>query len=324
MTEFEITLFSVFAAFLVLGGYSILLLYRKRHTKKGIDWRTRLGQILPSKDKQKEALSLLKEHPSPDTFFVSKLPKVEGMKEWIQHTGLDISPLLLVLFGGLAGIAIGLFLIFLLKANLVFSILFGMASAFFLPWIFITVLSLKRKNKFLEGFPIALDIIRRALRAGHSADRALEMAAEHSSGPVQEAFRTIVDKMRLGEPPEQALGEMANRIGIDDFRMLAIVIILQRETGGSLAEAIENFSKIIRARQNLRKKMKALSAEVRVTALILTAIPFFILGAVYITSPRYLDDMFYTENGRILLLIGGAMLCTGIIIIIRMAYKEIY
>lgn len=324
MSEIEIILFSLLPAFLILGAYGTFFFYRKSSGGEGMDWRKRLGQFLPSQNKQKEALSLLKKHPSTDTFFQSKLPKVEGIKEWIQHSGLEIHPFILILFNILAGVGIVLIFIFVLKANIIFSILFGITSAFFLPWLFITVLAMKRKNKFLGEFPVALDIIRRALQAGHSADRALEMAAEHSSGPVQETFRTVTDKMRLGEPSEKALGEMANRVGIDDFRMLAIVLILQRETGGNLAEAIENFSKIIRARQNLRKKMKALSAEVRVTALILTAIPLFILGAVYVTSPQYLDPLFYTEKGNFLLLIGGTMLFSGIVIIIRMAYKEIY
>jgi len=102
-----------------------------------------------------------------------------------------------------------------------------------------------KKNKFLEEFPIALDMIHRALRAGHSSERALEMVAARSTGPLGGVFQQISDKIRLGEPPEIVLAEMSNRIGIDEFRMLSIVLVLQRETGGSLAESVENFSKII-------------------------------------------------------------------------------
>jgi tight adherence protein B len=150
------------------------------------------------------------------------------------------------------------------------------------------------------------------------------MVVEQLAGPVGQAFKQMVDQLTIGRTFDDVLAEMSNRIGIDDFRMLAIVIVLQRETGGSLAEAIDNFSKIIRARQHLRKKVKALTAEVRATAMILTAIPFVIFAAVFITTPNYFNPLFYTEKGQTLLLVGILMLVTGIGVIIRMTYRETY
>lgn len=123
---------------------------------------------------------------------------------------------------------------------------------------------------------------------------------------------------------EIALAEVANRLGIEEFRMLAIVLILQRETGGSLAEVTDNFANIIRARENLRKKVQSLTAEVRVTAIILTSIPIFIFGIIYVVNRTYFNPLFYTEKGHILLLIGGGMLVSGIAIIMKMAYREYY
>lgn len=287
--------------------------------------KTRISQVsyLPKKESA-EDLRLIKEDSIQESFLQSKLPKVEGLRQWLQHAGLNIRPTVFVLLSSLLALVTWFVFIVILNVSLVISILLGIIASFLFPWLLVLYLTSRRKNAFLEEFPVALDVMRRALKAGFSADRSLEMVAEQQTGQMAKIFKTIGEKMRLGEPVEVVLADMANRIGIDEFRMLAIVLVLHRETGGSLAEAMDNFSTIIRTRQNLRKKIKALTAEVRLTALILTALPFFIMGTVFITSPRYLDTLFYTDNGQVLLIIGSIMLFTGISTIIRMAYKDIY
>lgn len=321
----RINIISIGVAVLIMGFYIVYLLYSSGRGKKTLDIDERLSRTSLGAEKQGEAenLTLLKTAPT-DSYFKSKLPKIEGLREWILHAGLDIRPSLFVSSSIALGIVVMLIFVFIFRANIIISLLIGTVSSFLIPWSIIAALTAQNKKKFLEEFPIALDIIRRALRAGHSIDRAISMVIEQVSGPVGESFKVIVEQLNLGKPFEEVLANMANRLGIDDFRMLAIVIVIQRETGGSLAESIENFAKIIRARQQLRKKVKALTAEVRVTAMILTAIPFLIFLLVYVSTPKYFDALFYTENGHTLLIIGIVMLMAGIGIIIRMAYKETY
>ena len=312
---------------LVLVGYGFFIVFYRYHkgNEEVLDWQRRLDEIGVISTKEKEAaLSLLKDQGSPDSYFKSKLPRVEGLQQWIQHAGINMNPTLFITIFIIIGLIIFLTFFMVLRLNLLISSLLGISFSFLLPWILVTIFTHRRKKEFLDEFPIALDVIRRALRAGYSSDRALEMVAEQQKGPIGKIFHTISEKMRLGESAEAVLADMANRLGVDEFRMLAIVLVLQRETGGSLAEATDNFAKIIRSRQTLRKKVKALSAEVRVTAMILTAIPFFIMGAIFVSSPRYLDPLFYTDRGHTLLLIGGGMLFLGIGIMMRMAYKDIY
>lgn len=322
-----INLTALVAALLILILYGLYFLYFSKHNADNnkTNLAKRINKSGFSEDntqENQESISLLK---SPtDTYFKSKLPKIEGIKEWLQHAGLDIKPIILIITSIFIGILSIFFFLFILHTNIVIGILLGVISSFLLPWIVITFLTSQRKKKFLEEFPIALDIVRRALRAGHSIDRAINMVVEQLKGPVGQSFKLMVDQLNIGRTFDDVLAEMSNRIGIDDFRMLAIVIVLQRETGGSLAEAIDNFSKIIRARQQLRKKVKALTAEVRVTAMILTAIPFVIFGAVYLTTPTYFNPLFYTDKGQVLLIAGVLMLMTGIGVIVRMTYKETY
>lgn len=321
-----VDLIALGAASLVLVIYGLYFLYFSGYTEKenkiSLMNKLKKSSLGIITQPEEDHVTLLK--AAPETYFRSKLPKVEGLKEWIQHSGLDIKPAILVI----VSIAIGLLLIFvfvfILHVNFLLAILFGVISSFILPWIFISVLTSRRKKLFLEEFPIALDTIRRALRAGHSMDRAIRMVVEQLQGPVGITFKEMTDQLNLGKSFEEVLAEMSNRLGIDDFRILAIVIVLQRETGGSLAESIDNFSKIIRSRQQLRKKISALTGEVRMTSMILTGIPFFIFGAVYISTPNYFNPLFYTQRGQIILMVGIAMLITGVGIITRMSYKEMY
>lgn len=320
-----INIISLIAGVLVLLGYGLYFLYLSgfHASNKKVGLSKKLNRLFEdSSEKERSEISLLK--TSSDNYFKSKLPKIEGIQEWIQHSGFDIKPSIFIFASIIVGIIAGALIFIFFHHKIFISILLGTVSAFFFPWLFIAIMTNQRKKNFLEGFPIALDIIRRALRAGHSIDRAITMVVEQMEGPVGVAFKRMIDQLNIGRPFEEVLAEMANRIGIDDFRMLAIVIVLQRETGGSLAEAIDNFSKIIRSRQYLRKKIKALTAEVRVTAMILTAIPFFIFGAVYVTTPHYFDPLFYTDRGQTVFMVGILMLVLGIGLIIRMTYKETY
>ncbi|MBY0292903.1 MAG: type II secretion system F family protein [Alphaproteobacteria bacterium] len=324
MREHFIDIISFGSIFLVMAIYVFFVYYRKIKNEK-FDWKKRISAS-PSLlvDEKVTSTSLLKDQSYSEQHFKSKLVRVEGLREWLQHGGITVSPSLFIAIFALVGLISGSIFYFILHLNGIISVLLGVGLSLMIPWILVLYLTSRQTNLFLNDFPTALDTMRRALRAGYSADRTMEMVAEQQAGLVGEVFRVITEKMRLGESAETVMAEMSNRLGINEFRMLSIVFILQRETGGSLAEAMESYAKIIRARTSLRKKIKALSAEVRVTAMILSAVPFFILGAVYITSPRYLDPLFFTERGNHLLLVGGAMLVVGIGIMFRMAYKEVY
>jgi tight adherence protein B len=322
-----INLLSIGSAMIVIIIYGIYFFYFSGYVSynKELNTEKRLknSSIESIGNKETKNLSLLKT-ADPDTYFKSKLPKIEGLKEWIQHAGLEIRPGIFITVSIVVGIISGFIFFFALHMNFIIAILLAILSTFFFPWVFIAFFTAQRKKKFLEDFPVALDIIRRSLRAGHSIDRSIGMVVEELSGPVQLAFKQLVDQLQIGVPFEKALADLANSIGINDFRMLAIVMVLQRETGGSLAEAIDNFAKIIRARQFLRKKVKSLTAEVRMTAMILAGIPFFIFGVVYLTTPTYFNPLFYTDRGQIVLWSGIFMLVLGIGIITRMTYKESY
>lgn len=317
--------YPLLAAILVLICYIYYLYVEKRKKAEDDNWKKRLNQLFkPQEEEKREGNLLIKKDDSSEFFFQSKLQKIEGFNEWLQQAGLKLSPFQFSAFFIMLGLISFLVLHIYTNLPLIISLLIGIVFSFIIAWGGVSYLRNYNKELFLREFPIALDIIRRALRAGFSTEKAFEIVAEQQKGIIGNAFKTICDRMRLGENTETILADMSNRIGINEFRLLAIVFVLQRETGGSLADSAENLSKVIRSREQLRKKAKSLTAEVRTTAAILTSLPFVSLLFIYLSSPKYLEPLFTTPAGNNLLLMAGVFLLLGTIIIFRMTHKELY
>lgn len=152
----------------------------------------------------------------------------------------------------------------------------------------------ERNRKFLDQFPDALDMIVRSVRSGFPLSVALQMLAENMENPVKEEFRQVTDEIALGRSLPQALSRMASRINQPDIRFFVVVLSVQQETGGNLAEIIGNLSNIIRKRKQLRHKIRAMTSEGRATAWVLGLLPVFVFCALLVVQPDYLTA-FWTD-----------------------------
>jgi tight adherence protein B len=153
----------------------------------------------------------------------------------------------------------------------------------------------RRNRKFIDQFPDALDMIVRSVRSGFPLSVALQMLAENSENPVREEFRQVVDEIALGRSLQQALGRLASRIHEPDIRFFVVVLSVQQETGGNLAEIVNNLSSVIRKRKQLRNKIRALTSEGRATAWVLGLLPVAVFLALYFLQPGYLSA-FWTDS----------------------------
>lgn len=176
--------------------------------------------------------------------------------------------------------------------------------------------------KFLDDFPNALDLIVRAVRAGVPMSKAVQVASQELREPVRSEFKNMADSLRLGADMGDVLKEAASRIKVSDFNFFAVCILLQRETGGQMAETLDNLARIIRARRDIRLKAKALVAESRAASKAIGAIPFACLGFLYLINEEYLSILFTTETGHKLLALAIGMLAVGFFVINRMSQLE--
>ena len=171
--------------------------------------------------------------------------------------------------------------------------------AYFFPYLHCKKRIRKRNRKFIDQFPDALDMIVRSVRSGFPLSVALQMLAENAEEPVRGEFRQVVDEIALGRSLPQALSRLATRLNEPDIRFFVVVLSVQQETGGNLAEIIGNLSSVIRKRKQLRHKIYAMTSEGRATAWVLSLLPVFVFAALYFLQPGYLSAFWTDPTGRI-------------------------
>ncbi|CAN0626773.1 tight adherence protein B [Burkholderia multivorans] len=175
------------------------------------------------------------------------------------------------------------------------------------------------RQRFLTVFPDTLDLIIRAVRAGIPVVQAIVTAGIESEEPVRTTFRTMGDGLRVGAELKDVLEQAAQRLQLADFSFFAVCLILQRETGGNLTETLENLSGIIRTRRDIRMKTKALTAEGRIASKIISAVPFSIMGFLYIVNRPYVALLFHTRAGHKILILAAVLLTIGLTAIRKIA-----
>lgn len=171
------------------------------------------------------------------------------------------------------------------------------ASAF----VVLRLVQARFRDKFLNSFPDALDLIGRAVRAGLPITEAMTLAAQEIPDPVGSEFRQTLAEMQLGVEAQDALQKTADRIRVQDFRFYVVTLALQRRTGGSLAETLGNLSAIIRARKALRLKARALSSESKMSAAVLGILPFVVGGLMYVMNHDLMSVALTDARGRFML-----------------------
>lgn len=240
--------------------------------------------------KQSEGLGAL---PGPFGKIGGKIEATLGTTglAWSARTVMTVMALAMgaiILFGLLFALAGG----FILTTGMILLLLtFAFAAGFGLPMMVLTRMADRRRRKMQQQFPVALDIFVRGLRAGHPVASALNLLTEEMTDPLGSEFGLVVDEVTYGAELRDALQSLADRWGIDDIHMFVVSLSVQNETGGNLAEILENLSMVIRERASLLLKVRALSSEGRMTAVMLTALPVLAFVGLFLLNPAFYLDV---------------------------------
>ncbi|HEX2973794.1 MAG TPA: type II secretion system F family protein, partial [Tepidisphaeraceae bacterium] len=181
----------------------------------------------------------------------------------------------------------------------------------------------RRQRILADQLIDALDFLARVLRAGHSLSTGFQMMGDELPEPIATEFRRCYAQHSLGQPLEQAMLEMAESVDCTDFSFFVTSVIIQRQTGGDLAELLDNISEVVRKRIRLQQHVKALTAEGRASGYILTAMPPVVLMLLYFRSPSYEGVLLYTHGGRMLLLGMAFLQLVGLAIIKRIVTVKV-
>ena len=168
---------------------------------------------------------------------------------------------------------------------------FAVGLGFFLPLMILQFKANRTRRRMEDQFPVALDVFVRGLRAGHPIAAALDLLTVEMPDPIGSEFGLVVDEVTYGAELRDALQEMADRWDMDDIRMFVVSLSVQSETGGNLAEILESLSKVIRERASMMMKVRALSAEGRMTAWVLTALPVLAFSLLFLFIPSFYLDI---------------------------------
>ncbi len=193
----------------------------------------------------------------------------------------------------------------------------GVVLALIAPSIFVWARAKRRVAKFDEQLPDLLTTLAASLKAGHSFRQTIQRGVEEGEPPASEELKRVVTEAQLGKPMDEALHEMATRLGSEDFEYVVTAVSIQREVGGSLAGLFDMVADTVRQRQQFRRKIKSLTAMGKMTAYVLVGLPFFIAVAIELINPEYMDPLFGTTIGRVLIIMALVMMGIGALLLKR-------
>jgi len=250
-----------------------------------------------------------------------RLAWTKRLQDFITQAGLKTKPGKLLLITGVIAL-LAYVIAGLLSGQFAIELLAGLAGAA-VPVSIVAFLRSRRLGQFEQRFPEALDLLGRAVRAGHAFTAGLEMVSKEAPEPVAGEFRTTFEEQNFGLPLRDALGNMAVRVPSVDVRFFVTALLIQKDTGGNLAELLDELARLIRERFRIHREVRIKTAQGRLTAVILMALPIGMLFAMHTLNPSYIQVLFDDPLGVKLLVGAAIMQVIGSLIIWKIVHIEV-
>jgi len=202
--------------------------------------------------------------------------------------------------------------------GLIIAAAIGFAGAFGAPRWLLSFLKKRREKKFLDGFPDAVDVIVRGVKAGLPLLDCIKMIALEAPDPLKSEFRVILETQAIGMPLGEACGKLYERTPLPEANFFGIVVAIQQKAGGNLSEALGNLSRVLRDRKKMKAKIQAMSQEAKASAGIIGALPIAVMTLVYLTSPQYISLLFTTSVGHMMLGASAIWMAMGVMVMKKM------
>lgn len=311
MNELGVITLLVFAAAL-FGIVAIYwLAFEARNTQKSIS--RRLTRSREHKD-QAEVLDALRHERR---IFSSDIPAIKQLNEWLTQTGLrlDRNWLLFSVFAATAALFIVFGFVFDFGIG---SFALALFSALVLIIIYLRTVRRRRIDRFAEQLPDAVEIIVRGIRVGYPVSVALDLVAREMPDPIGSEFGMTADEISFGQNIKSAMENLHRRVGQDDLQFLIVAVNIQTQTGGNLAEVLLRLSRLIRSRSKIALKIRALSAEGRISAKFLSLMPFIMVGIISLVSPSFFAEVRHSPAIEPALIYAAISLVIGNLVMYRM------
>ena len=306
--------FLTFIAVIVLieAGY---LLVRGIREEGSVKMNKRLKLLSAGGAHGKEVLDVLRRNELSSIPIVnrvlSRIPRIKVVDRMLEQSGLTISVSRYLLMVLLVIAVVTFVLAYGLNFHYMISLLIGIPLGLFLPSIYVGVKRKERLAQFTEQLPDTLDYIARSLRAGNPFSASLKGAANEMPDPTGTELGITFDEMNYGLELEDALQNLGRRSGSDEMNMFITAVLIQRSTGGNLADVLNRIATVMRSRASIVREILILSAEMRLSAYILIGLPFVVSGAVSIFNPAYMSVVVDNPVGHIVILVQLVLILIG-------------
>lgn len=301
---------------LIEGGYAVVTAYRNSETRRVL----KKLRSLSATGLEKEHVEIIRKRYLSGIPWLNRLllsvTRQHNLDRLVEQANVSMPfgffvLLTLLLFA--TGYLVGIYLRFNLMLIIVISLL--MAAA---PYLYLTSRKQERLKKFQAQLTEALDMIARALRAGHAFTGGLKMVSDEFNDPVGTEFRKTLDEINFGINFKDAMENLAKRIDCPDLQFFVVSVIIQKETGGNLSEILEKIAHLIRERFKLDGSVRAISADGRLSAVILIILPFALIFYFLMVNPKYVSLLYSDRVGIIMSFIAVIMMVMGALVIKRM------
>jgi tight adherence protein B len=311
-----------FLATVAVGGvlwvfvYPILSGQKKAEQRMAIVAKTEPVAVRTSRAVQKSRRDTV-ENTLKDLEERHKKAKSASISTRIAQAGLKWSKRQFIIISAALGVITFITVLFS-GFNLLIAGGIGFAAAFGLPRWLLSFLKKRREAKFLNGFPDAVDVIVRGIKAGLPLLDCLKMITAESPEPMKSEFRAIVETQAIGMPLGDACLKLYESMPVPEANFFGIVISIQQKAGGNLSETLGNLSRVLRDRKKMKGKIQAMSQEAKASAGIIGALPICVMLLVYITSPNYITPLFNDPLGRLMLAGSVCWMACGILVMKKM------
>lgn len=268
-----------------------------------------------------EGDSLLRTQSSGPLPSVDRAVKGLHIDQWLEQSGVKLSLSALMVIAVVLGV-VGV----LIAAQFTHRpplVVLGFIVGTAVPFVVVRHKRTARLHRFEEHFPEALDLISRAIRAGHAFSAGLKMVAEELDDPIGPEFRKTFEEQNFGLPLPESLNNLAQRVPLLDIRFFATAVLIQRETGGNLSEILDNLAAVVRERFKIRRQIRVHTAHGRFTGYVLIGLPAFLGVALSMINPEHMDLLFRDRLGQMLIVAAIVMQIVGWFWITRVVKIEV-
>jgi tight adherence protein B len=309
--ELIVTLVFLFVSVSIVALYTLFAGRRAAVLKRQVGDRLQeVSGLMPAADSRADSLIRAQASgPLPTVDRVARqTARGSALERWLEQSGVRISISAVFLVSIVSAVVLGF--VGTVLSNRGWVGVTGGVLGFVLPLAGLRQKRGARMRKFEEFFPEALDLMARALRAGHAFSAGLKMVADELSDPVGPEFRKAFDEQNFGLPLKESLNNLADRVPLLDVRFFATAVLIQRETGGNLAEILDNLANVVRERFKIRRQVRVHTAHGRFTGYVLLALPAFLALALSVINPEHMEMLFQDPIGHALIV--GAIVMQAI------------